>query len=252
VGFITRLKESRARRCIEAALAGAVEGYEGIEAARTLREVGSERCVVVLSGALERGDKRLRQEAAHALGAIYKRAPNKHILAALNAAILHESQPPEVRTAAIEALAEVVDARRAGSLVQVLASHKTPIPVRAAALAALKKLRYAEVVERLVESVLFGQKLDPDGRIRKWATRELRLLDDHEKLAKIYQIAHGQRRLRYRAVTGEAGGVATLVHLMAEVDPKGARRFLNQMVDDGNPEIRTAARQAIQAIDRQS
>ncbi len=251
MGLFSRLKESRARRCIEAALAGGAEGYEGVEAARTLRDVGSGRCVAVLCGALERGDRRLRQEAAHALAAIYKREPDKHILAALNAAILHESQPPEVRTAAIEALTDVVDARRAGSLVQVLTSHKTPIAVRAAALAALKKLRYAEILERLVESVLFGRKLDPSGQIRKWAVHELRLLDDHEKLAKLYQIAHGQRRLRYRAVTDEVGGVGTLVHLMAEVDPKGARRFLNQMVDDGNPEIRTAAQQAIQAIERQ-
>ncbi len=196
-----------------------------------------------------RGEKRLRQEAAHALGAIHKRSPDKRILAALNAAILHESQPPEVRAAAIEALAEVVDARKAGSLVQLLASHRTPIPVRAAAIAALKKLRYAEVLERLVESVLFGERLDPGGRIRKWATHELRLLDDHEKLAKLYQIAHGLRRLRYRAVNDEAGGVGAIVRLMAEVDPKGARRFLNQMTDDLNPGIRAAAQQTLRSLE---
>lgn len=251
MGFLSRIKESKASRCIEAALADAGKTYEGIEAARRLHEVGSGRCVPVLCDALERGDERLRQEAARALGAIHKRAPDKRVLAALNAAVLHESQQAAVRRAAIETLAELVDARRAGSLVQVLSSHKTPIAVRAAALDGLKKLHYAEVLERLLESVLFGEALDPDGEIRKWATHELRLLDDHEKLAKIYQAVYGRRRLRYRAVSDEAGGVATLVRLMPEVDPKGARRFLSQMTDDENPQIRAAAQQALEAVNTQ-
>jgi len=157
-----------------------------------------------------------------------------------------------VREAAVEALAEVVDVRKAGSLVQVLNSHKTPLRVRAAAIAALKKLRYAEVLERLVESVLFGKQLDPKGEIRRWAIHELRVLDDHEKLAKLYQIAHGLRRLRYRGITDEVGGVGTIVRLMAEVDPKGSRRFLNQMTDDLNPEIRAAAREVLASMEQRN
>ena len=249
--ILSRLKESKARRCIEAALSGAGDAYEGVQAARTLREVGSERCVGVLCEALERGEKRLRQEAAPALAAIHQRSPDKRILAALNAAILHASQPAEVREAAVEALAQVVDVRRAGSLVQVLTSHKTPLRVRAAAIAALKKLHYAEVLERLVESALFGERLDPKCEIRRWAIHELRTLDDHEKLAKLYQIAHGQRRLRYRGVSDESGGVGAIVRLMAEVDPRGSRRFLNQMTDDLNPEIRAAAREALASLGQQ-
>ena len=252
MSILSRLRESKARRCIEAALSRAGDPYEGVQAARKLREVGSERCVGVLAEALERGDPRLRQEAAHALAAIHQRSPDKRILAALNAAILRANQPSEVREAAVEALAEVVDVRKAGSLVQLLNSHKTPLRVRAAAIAALKKLRYAEVLERLVESVLFGKQLDPKGEIRRWAIHELRVLDDHEKLAKLYQIAHGLRRLRYRGITDEVGGMGTIVRLMAEVDPKGSRRFLNQMTDDLNPEIRAAAREVLASMEQRN
>jgi len=105
-----------------------------------------------------------------------------------------------------------------------------------------------EILERLVESVLFGKPLDPRGEIRKWATNELIALDDSEKLSKIHEIAHGRRKLRYRAISDAAGGPAVLVHLMARIDPRLSVRYLHQMADDENPAIRAAAARALQDI----
>jgi len=221
---------------------------ECIAAARRLGELGAERCIPVLSAALAKGSAALQIQAARALGAIYKRHADVHILEALNAAVLHERQSAQARQAAVESLAQIIDVRHAGSLIEVLKSSRSPMPVRAAALRCLKRLGYAEVLERLVESSLFAKRLDPRGEIGKWAIHELIALDDRDKLTKIHEIAHGRRRLRYRTMSDEAGGPAALVFLMAQIDPKGAQRFLNRMVDDENPAIRSAAAQALRNI----
>ena len=248
MGLLDRFKESKAIRCIEAALRDPKGVPEAVPAARRLRDTGAERCVPVLCEAIAQGAAPLQIEAARTLGAVYRRHADKRVLECLNTTILHERQPSEVRQAAIESLVEILDVRHAGSLIEVLKSNRSPIPVRSAALRALKQLGYNESVERLVEACLFGKRLDPTGAIRKWATNELIAVDDHDKLAKIFEIAHGRRKLRYRAISPEAEGPAPLVLLMARVDPKGSMRYLNQMVDDANPAIRTAAADAIERI----
>jgi len=241
MGLLTRFKESKAARCIQAVIEKQKPAEEAVAAARVLRDVATERCIPVLCDALEKGPVPLQIEVAHALAELQKRCPDKRILGALNSAILHERKPRQARQAAIERLTEVIDVRHAGSLIEVLKSSRSPMPVRAAALRGLKQLGYAELLERLVESFLFPKAQDPDRAIRKWAIHELVALDDTEKLTKIFEVIHGRHKLRYRHVTPEAGGPAALVHLMARIDPKRSMRLLNRMVDDTNPEIRQAA-----------
>jgi len=248
MGMLDRFRESRAARCIEAALGQEKPPEEAVFAARQLREIGAERCVPILCNALLHGPVPLQIEAALALAAIHQRFPDKRILEALHGALLHERKAEQVRQAAIEGLVELIDVRHAGSLLEVLKSNRSPMAVRSAALRGLKKLGYSEVVERLVESFLFGKRLDPAGEIRKWAVRELIAVDDPDKLTKIFEIAHGRRKLRYRAVSPEAGGPAALVLLMARVDPRASVRLLNQMADDSNPAIRAAAAKALQSV----
>ena len=248
MGLLSWVKESKASRCIHAVLQSQKGAGEGVAAARGLKEFGSERCVPILCEALARGELPLRVEAAHALAAIYARHPDKQVLGALNGAILHERQPRQARQAAVEGLVGIVDVRHAGSLLELLKSQRTPVPLRAAALRGLKKLGYHEVLERLVESVLFGKRQDPKGEIRKWAVNELIALDDRDKLTKIHEIAHGRRKLRYRAFSDETGGPAQLVLLMAQIDPKAAMRLLSAMADDPNPAIRNAALRALDNI----
>jgi HEAT repeat protein len=248
MGLLSRFKERKATRCIQAAFQKQRPPEEAVAAARRLRECATERSIPILCEALEKGLVPLQIEAAHALAELQKRSPNRRILGALNSAVLHERKPQQARQAAIESLVEVVDVRRAGSLIEVLKSNRSPMPVRAAALRGLKQLGYPEVLERLVESYLFGKRLDPNGEIRKWAVRELIALDDNEKLTKIFEIVHGRHKLRYRPISAEEGGAARLVHLMAQINPKHAMRFLNQMVDDTNPGIRQAAAKALKEI----
>jgi HEAT repeat protein len=248
MGLLDRFKESKAARCIEAALQQQRPPEEAVSAARHLRDVGAEHCIPVLCEALSRGCAPLQVEAAQALAAIHKRHPDKRILEALNAAVLQERQPPQVRQAAIEGLIELVSFRHAGCLIEILKTARTPLPVRAAAIRGLKKLAYPEVLERLVESYVLGRQLDPKGEIRRWAVQELIALEDRDKLGKMHEIAHGRRKLRYGALLPEAGGLAPLVFLMAEVDPKASLRYLSQMTDDPNPAIRAAAAQTLQEL----
>ena len=248
MGFLSRFKESKATRCVQVALKQKKPSAEALAAARGLSEFGGERCIPVLCDALAKGGAPLQVEAARALAGVHARCPDKSILGALNSAILHERKQAEARQAAIESLVQLVDVRHAGSLIEVLKSNRSPMPVRSAALKGLKKLGYPEFLERLVESVLFGKPLDPRGEIRKWATNELIALDDSEKLSKIHEIAHGRRKLRYRAISDAAGGPAVLVHLMARIDPRLSVRYLHQMADDENPAIRAAAARALQDI----
>ncbi|MFP4058551.1 MAG: HEAT repeat domain-containing protein [Candidatus Brocadiia bacterium] len=248
MGLLARFKESGAIRNVAAAL-GASGGVEqGVAAAQRLGELGGERAIPILREALFSGRVPLQVQAAKALAAVHQRRPDQQILKALNGAALAERQDPRVRQAAIEALCSAVDLRHAGSLVEVLKSPDSPLPVRQTAFRCLKRLRYPELLERLVENLLLGERLDPRGAVRKWAIGELGALDDHDKLTKLFEIAHGRRRLRHRALSPEAGDPATLVLLMARLDPRGSVRFLHQMVDDDNPGIRSAAAQALRDI----
>ena len=245
MGLLARFKESAAIRCVEAALRQAKPADNGVEAARRLGDVGSDRCIPILKQALFQDNLRLQIQAARAFAAIYKRHPDPHILEILNVAILNERQSAQARQAIVESLAEITDIRRSGGLVEVLKSARTPATVRSAALGALKSLNYPEILERLVESAIFGKILDPRGEIRTWATSQLIALDDRDKLHRIFEIIHGRRRLRYRTVSPETGGPASLVDLLPRIDPRGAVPLLEEMVDDDNPAIHDAAKQAL-------
>lgn len=247
MGVLSHFRESSAIRSIQASLHESKPLEEGVSAMRRLREVGTQRAVPILRDALFRDNPALQVQAAQALAAIYKRQPNVHILEALNGAVLHERQSDKARQAAIEALVEIIDVRHCGSLVETLKSHRSPVPVRAAALRGLKKLHYPEVLERLVESTAFGKDLDPHGAIRRWAVNELGLLDDREKLTRMHEIIHGRRPLRYRPLNPD-GGQAGLVAIMVHIAPKQSLRFLHQLVDDDNPAIRAAAAAALQQL----
>jgi len=248
MGLLARIRESVAMRGVKAALEGAKSAEHGTEAARRLANVGSERCVSVLCAALGKDNPVLQVEAVRALTAIRKRRPDAHVLQAVTALVLSDRMRPEVRKAAIECFVEVVELRRAGCLVEVLRSARSPLPVRAAALQGLRKLGYAEVLDRLVESTLFGPKEDPRGEIRRWAVHELTSLDEREKLTKIYEIIHGRRKLYNHSFTAVPGGRAVLVSLMVQVDPKGSLRFLHMMSDDEDPAVRQAATQALACV----
>jgi len=245
MGLLARFKESSAIRCIEAALKQDEPPDSSVAAARRLGDVGTDRCIPILKEALFQDDLRLQVQAARAFAAIYKRQPDPQILEILNVAVLNERQSAQARQAIVECIAEITDIRRSGGLVEVLKSARTPASVRTAALDALKSLNYPEILERLVESAIFGKTLDPRGEIRTWATRQLIALDDREKLHKIFEIVHGRRRLRYRAVSPETGGPASLVQLLPRIDPKGAVPLLEEMADDDNPAIHDAAREAL-------
>jgi len=248
MGLLARIRESAAMRGVKAALEGGMSVEQGSEAARRLATVGSDRCVSVLCAALGKDNPLLQAEAVRALTAIRKRRPDAHVLEAVTAAILNERMRPEVRKTAVECFADVVELRRAGCLVEVLRSARCPILVRAAAVAGLKKLGYGEVIERLVESALFGPEQDPRGEIRRWAVRELVALGNHETPSHIHEIMHGRRKLLNCSFTTMPGGRAVLIPLMVEVDPKGAQRFLHMMADDENPAVRQAAAQALHAL----
>jgi HEAT repeat protein len=183
-----------------------------------------------------------------ALAAIRKRHPDAHVLEAVTAIILNEHQSAPVRKAAVECFADVVELRRAGCLLEVLRSARSPLPVRAAAFVGLKKLGYPELLERLVEAALFGQAEDPRGEIRRWALHELTSLDEHEKLTKVYEILHGRRKLYNRSFTTIPGGRVALIPILVHIDSKGCQRFLAMMSDDENPAVREAAAEALHAL----
>ena len=245
MGLLSRFRESAAIRCVRAVLEQGKSPAEGVAAAVRLMEVGTQRCVPILCEALAKEDPALQVQAARALATVQKRQPDERILKALNAAVLNERHNAQARQAAVEAIATVVDASHTKSLHEVLRSHRTPLQVRVAAIRALKKLGYGEVLERLVEATLFGPTEDPRGEIHRWAIRELGALDEHEKLTKIYEIIHGRRKLHYRSFAAVPGGPASLVPILAEIDPKGAIRFLHMMSDDENPGVREAAVKAL-------
>lgn len=247
MGLLTRFRESSAMRCVQASIQQAKPLEDGVAAMRRLSDLGTERAVPILREALFKDNTALQIQAARALAAIYRRHPDVHILEALNGAVLHERQSPQARQAAVESLTECVDRRHCGSLIEVLKSTRAPLPVRATALAGLKKLGYPEILERLVESVGFGKRLDPKGEIRRWAINELSTLDDRDKLVKMFEIIHGRHPLRYRPLNPESGQ-ADLVFLMARIDPKYSVKYLHELVDDGNPKVRAAAATAIHQL----
>jgi len=244
MGLLTRFRESSAIRLIEASLHQTKPPEQAVSAMRNLCECGSERAVPILRDALFQDNVALQIQAARALAAIHKRCPDVHILEALNGAVLHERQTAQARQAAIESLTEVIDYRHAGSLVEVLKSNRSPVNVRASALRGLKRLHYPEIAERLVESATFAKRLDPQGEIRKWATRELIALDDRDKLTKMFEIIHGRRLLRYRPLNPDTGP-ADLIALMVQIDPKLSVKFLHELVEDDNPTVHTAADEAL-------
>jgi len=247
MGLLNHFRESSAIRCVQASLQQGKPLEEGVAAVRRLSEIGTERAIPILRDALFKENTALQIQVARALAAIYARRPDVQILEALNGAVLHERQSAQARQAAIASLAEVIDVRHCGSLIEVLKSSRSPVKVRAAALSALKKLHYPEVLERLVESTAFGKRLDPRGETRQWAIRELTGLDDRDKLTKMFEIVHGRRKLRYRPPDPDSGQ-ADLILLMARIDPKQSVRFLHQMVDDDNPRIRSATVAALEKL----
>ena len=147
-----------------------------------------------------------------------------------------------------EALAGLVHARHAGSFVELLKSTRTPLRVRTAAVRALVRVGYPEVVERLVENYFFKRTDDPQGLLRRWVVEQLGRLQDKDKLIKLHEIAHARRKLRYYAMDFEAGDPAHLVQVMAEVDPDHAVRFLGHMVDESTSVISLAAVKALREI----
>jgi len=247
MGLLNRFRESSAIRSVEASLQESRPLEDGVGAMQRLREIGTERAIPILREALFKDNAALQIQAARALAAIYHRHPDRQVLEALNGAVLHERQSPQAREAAIGALTEVVDVRHCGALLEVLKSHRTPTDVRTAAVRGLQKLRYPEILERLVESLNFGEQLDPRGEIRQWAVRELAHLDDRDKLTRMYEIIHGRHPLRCRPLNPDSGQ-AELIFVMVRVDPKGSVRFLHQMVDDDNPTVRSAATTALSQL----
>ena len=251
LGFLlNRFREGKAVRSLEAGISGAGPPEAALAAAARLRDIGGRKSIQPLCFALTHAPEALRAECATALAGVHQRHPDQQILEALNAAVLSDRQAEKVRAAAALALGNCVDARRAGSLIEILKSPRSPIPVRSAAVQALKKLGYIEVLERLVENYLFSREEDPSGRVRAWAVEELQALDDHEKLTKIHEIAHSRRKLRFRAVAVTSPEVADLVHLMALVDAAGATRFLSHMVDESTRVIADAAAQELEELRR--
>ena len=247
MGLLTRFRESSAIRCVQATLQQAKPLEEAVSAMRRLSEIGTARAVPILRDAVFKDNVALQIQAARALAAIYARHPDVQILEALNGAVLHERQATRAREAAIEALTEVVDVRHCGSLIEVLKSARTPIDVRSAAVRGLKKLHYPEVLERLVESATFGERLDPGRKIHAWAVHELVALDDREKLTKMFEIVHGRRPLRYRPLDPD-NGQAQLISIMTRIDAKHSVKYLHEMVDDENPRIRAAAAKAVEQL----
>ena len=248
MGLLDRFRESSATRCVQVALDAGKPSDESVAALHMLAEIGTERCVPVLCDVLVRNVLALQIPAARALTLIYKRQASQRILEALHSAALNERQPPQARQAAVESLGEVVDVHHARGLVEVLESSRSPVPVRSAALRCLKRLGYSEILERLVESAIFGPRLDPRAEIRRWAVHELIALEDREKLNKLHEIILGRRKLRYRAVSAEAGGPGTLIALLAEVDSHGALPYLEEMHDHDNPALREAATRTLGAL----
>ena len=248
MGFLSRMRESAAIRCIQASLSEKKSSGDGVAAARRLSELGSERCIPILKDALFREHLPLKVQSARALAAIYQREPSNRILEILHSAALNERQPAQARQAAVESLAEIIDVRHPGSLIEILKSARSPVAVRATALRCLKRLGYPQVLERLVECAIFGKTLDPRGEIRTWATRELTALEDRDKLSKLFEIIHGRRRLKYRAINPKSGGPGALVSLMPRIDARGCRRYLEDMVADENPAIHEAAEIALAAL----
>ncbi len=248
LGLLDRWRERKAIRALEGALHGRRPLEEGVKAAQDLQELGTAQSVHALCVALTHGPEALRVVAPAALAAVYKRRHDARILKALNEAVLSEKQAEPVREAAIDALADVVSVRHVGSLIELLKATRTPLRVRTAAVRALARLGYPEVVERLVENYLFRHEEDPHGVVKRWVVERLKELDDSEKLTKLHEIAHLRRKLRYRAVSFEAGHPALIVHLMAEVDPDHAPRFLGHMVDHSTAVISRAAAKALDDI----
>ncbi len=246
--LLGRWREGKVIGAIEAVLKGRGPVGPALDAARDLRGIGSKRAVPVLCEALDKGPEGLRLEAAATLAAIQKRCPDTRILEALSAAILTERQPLAAREAAIEALTEVVDVRRVGSLLEVIKKPATPAPVRSAAVRGLQRLGYPEVIERLVEDALLDKAQDPDGAVQRWVVEELKALGDKDKLSKLNEIVHSRRRLRYRPLRPGTTDPAAVVALMAEVDPEHAVRYLSQMVDDSTRVISAAAAGALREI----
>jgi len=247
MGLLNHFRESSAIRSVQASLQEAKPLEDGVAAMRRLSEIGTQRAIPILRDALFKDNTALQIQAARALAAIHRRHADVAILEALNGAVLHERQSATARQAAIEALAEVVDVRHCGGLIEILKSGRSPVNCRAAALLGLKQLHYPDILERLVESACFSKRLDPRGEIRAWAIRELVALDDHDKLTKMHEIVHGRRPLRYRPLNPDTGQ-AQLVFLMARIDPKGSVKFFHQMVDDENPKVRSAAATALKQL----
>ena len=236
-----RLREGKLLRRVTEAAAGRGAAWEGLEAARLLRTCGTARSVPALCAALTQGPDALRTECAAALAAMYTRHPDEQVLRALNAAIASERQPENVRVAAVEQLAGIVDARHARQFVELLVKRNTPLVVCQAAFGALVRLGYPELLDRLVESYLFHSASDGDPATRQWAVGELKALGDKQKLTKIHEIVHGRRRLDHYAVNADRGDLTRLILLMAQVEPQQSVRFLSQMQDHSTRVISSAA-----------
>ena len=246
--LLGRFKEGKALSTLEAALQGRGAPETAIEALKTLQEIGSARSIPAMCLALTHGQEAVRAEVPAALAAVHQRHADNRILEALNAAVLSDRQSEKVRIAAVEALAEVIDARHVGSFLEVLRTPRSPLGVRAAAANALARLGYPELFERLTENYLFDRKSDPQDAIRQWVVRELKALDDPDKLRKLHEIAHGRRRLKYHSFSFERGDPGAIVNLMAQVDPEHAVRFLSHMVDHSTTIISAAAAEALREI----
>ncbi len=247
-GLLNWWREGKALRAAQAALAGGGSLPEALNAVRALGECGSQRAIEPLCNAFARGPEAVSTEALAALAKVYQRCPDARILKLVNEAVLSEHHSPAVREAAIAALAEEVDARRAGSLLQVLKAERTPLRLRDAAFQALWRLGYAELVECLAETYLRYRKADDGAALREWVLGQLRALDDREKLTKLNEIIHGRRKLRQYAVNFESDDPAVLIHLMVDTDPFQAPRFLSHMADHATSVISQAAAQALRDV----
>ncbi len=246
--LLNRWREGKAIRALESSIDGRGPLAAGVKAARDLQQLGSARCVHALCSALTHGPEALRAEAPAALAGVHKRRHDERVPKALSEAILSERQGEVVREAAIGALAEIVSVRHVGSFVELLKSMRTPVRVRTAAMRALGRVGYPEIVERLVESYFLKRTDDPHGANRRWVVEQLKQLRDKEKLTKLHEIAHARRRLRNYVINLESGDAAELVQVMAEVDADQAVRFLSHMVDESTSVISRAAAEALRDI----
>mgnify|MGYP000053031546 CR=1 FL=1 len=241
-------RERQALRAAQAALAAGSSLPQSLSAVRVLGECGGKRAIEPLCSAFSRGPEAVSIEALAALSKVYSRCPDARVLKLVNEAILSERQSPPVREAAIAALAEQVDARHAGSLLEVLKAQRTPLRVRQAAFHALWRLGYAELVECLAETYLRYRKTADGAALREWVVERLRALDDREKLTKLNEIVHGRRKLRHYAVNFESDDPAVLIHLMVDTDPYQAPRFLGHMADHATTVISRAAAEALSQV----